>query len=241
CEYTSDKSLYNVSDAVLFHALFIGDLPPERIPGQKWVFWENESPRVLNILQNLQPYKYKFNITSTYSMFSDVPLPHLKKCVPEDGQLNVRAKPKENFAAGKDRLIAWFANHCTTPSRREIYAKQLQNHVAVDIYGKCGPYKCSTANRTVCLKDVLEKRYKFVLAFENSLCREYVTDTIWDVFENRLKVVPIVLGGADYSRYFPAGTYIDIRDYKSPSHLAVYLKYLDRHPEKYNEYIWRRT
>jgi glycoprotein 3-alpha-L-fucosyltransferase/alpha-1,3-fucosyltransferase len=217
CEYTQDKSLYNTSDAVLFHAFFIKNLPQERIAGQKWVFWEYESPRIVNILQNLQPFKYQFNLTSTYSVTSDVPLPFLRKCVPEEGQLNVDAKPNEDFSAGKDRLVAWFASHCQTPSRREGYVQELQNHVAVDIYGKCGPYKCSVANRTVCLKDVLEKRYKFILAFENSLCREYITESLWEIFDNRLKVVPIVLGGADYSQYLPPGTYIDVRDFNPPA------------------------
>lgn len=240
CEYTHDQSLYNTSDAVLFHSFFIKHLPKERIPGQKWVFWEYESPRIVNILQNLQKYKYLFNLSSTYALTSDVPLPYLRKCVPEEGQLNVRAQKNEDFAAGKDRLVAWFVSHCQTPSRRENYVQELQNHISVDIYGKCGPFKCSITNRSVCLKDVLEKRYKFVLAFENSLCRDYATEKIWDIFDHRLKVVPIVLGAADYSKMLPAGTYIDIRDFKSPSHLAVYLKYLDRHPDKYNEYIWRR-
>ena len=240
CEYTHDKSLYNVSDAVLFHSFFLKDIPKVRIPGQKWVFWEYESPRIVNILQNLQKYRYMFNVTSTYAMTSDVPLPFLRRCVPDEGEKNVRGKKSENYAKGKDRLVAWFVSHCQTPSRRENYVRELQNHIPVDIYGKCGPYKCAVTNRSTCYKEVLERRYKFYLAFENSLCRDYVTEKLWDIFDHRLKVVPVVLGAADYSAMLPEGTYINIKDFRSPSHLAVYLKYLDRHPEKYNEYIRRR-
>ena len=54
-------------------------------------------------------------------------------------------------------------------------------------------------------------------------------------------MVPIVYGGANYSQYFPSHSYIDIRDYASPKHLAIYLTFLLENPEKYNEYFHWKT
>ena len=38
-------------------------------------------------------------------------------------------------------FVAWMVSHCKTHSERELFVKQLQQLVPVDIYGKCGPFK----------------------------------------------------------------------------------------------------
>lgn len=241
CEYTHDRSQYDDVDAILFHSFFIKDLPEYRYPDQKWIFWEYESPRIVKIRRNLTDYSHLFNITSTYSQESDVPLPFLRKCVPIPGEHNVPGGPNKNYAAGKSRKVAWFVSHCQTPSKRELYVKALQKFIAVDVYGACGPHSCPPKNGTYCFKEVLEKNYKFYLAFENSLCRDYVTEKLWNIFDHHLNIIPVVLGAADYTNMLPRGTYIDIRDFQSPAHLAKYLKHLDAHDSEYNQYILRRN
>jgi len=79
----------------------------------------------------------------------------------------------------KSRLAAWFVSNCLTLSRREKYVELLQRHVAVDVYGACGPSLCPAdgddADRCPRL---LATDYKFYLAFEvspsfYSLLREF--------------------------------------------------------------------
>ena len=82
---------------------------------------------------------------------------------------------QRNYARGKTRLIACFVSKCVSPSRREEYVAQLKRHVAVDIYGKCGNLSCgsgprpgvATLQHPEC-ETVLNRTYKFYLAFENT-------------------------------------------------------------------------
>ena len=53
-------------------------------------------------------------------------------------------------------------------------------------------------------------------------------------------VLPVVLGGANYSKIAPPNSYIDTNDFSSPKELADYLKYLVKTPAAYKEYFeWK--
>jgi alpha-1,3-fucosyltransferase len=52
------------------------------------------------------------------------------------------------------------------------------------------------------------KNYKFYLSFENSVCRDYISEKFWKALNNN--IVPVVLGGADYSRVAPPKSYINV-------------------------------
>ena len=40
--------------------------------------------------------------------------------------------------AEKKKLMVWLVSHCDTKSQREDYVAELQKHIPVDVYGKCG-------------------------------------------------------------------------------------------------------
>ena len=53
-------------------------------------------------------------------------------------------------------------------------------------------------------------------------------------------MVPVVYGAEDVHKVAPPHSYIDVRDFKSPKHLAEYLLYLDKTDEEYMSYLkWR--
>ena len=55
-----------------------------------------------------------------------------------------------------------------------------------------------------------------------------------------LNVVPVVMGGADYTKLAIPGSYINVLDFKTLKQLANYLHYLDTNNTAYNEYFkWR--
>ncbi len=39
------------------------------------------------------------------------------------------------------KLVAWFVGNCKTQSKRELYVKELQKYIDVDVYGNCGPLR----------------------------------------------------------------------------------------------------
>ena len=53
-------------------------------------------------------------------------------------------------------------------------------------------------------------------------------------------VLPVVLGGSDYSKIAPPKSYIDTKDFSTPKDLATYLKYLVKNQTAYHEYFsWK--
>ena len=43
-----------------------------------------------------------------------------------------------------------------------MYVKELQKYIDVDVYGDCGPLKCSKSNWTSC-NVMMQKNYKFFI------------------------------------------------------------------------------
>lgn len=82
---------------------------------------------------------------------------------------------------------------------------------------------------------MLELKYKFYLSFENSDCKDYVTEKFFNILNYNM--VPIVYGAANYSAIAPPHSYINAMDY-TPKALAEYLKLLDANDALYNEYFW---
>ena len=91
---------------------------------------------------------------------------------------------------------------------------------------------------------ILEKDYRFYLAFENSNCKDYITEKF---FRNGLShdIIPIVMGARteDYARIAPYNSYIHVEDFDGgPKELAEYLKKLEKNDDLYNEYFkWKGT
>jgi len=118
------------------------------------------------------------------------------------------------------------------------YVSELRRFIEVDVYGGCGRLKCPLNAAQLCL-DMLERRYFFYLAFENSLCVDYVTEKYWRTL--RRDVVGVVLGAANYSQLVPPGVHLDVRDFRSPRHLADKLRALMTHDvDTYVEMLRRK-
>lgn len=138
-------------------------------------------------------------------------------------------------------FINRFVSNCSpgwVSSGRTNYVKELQKYISVDVYGSCGPLECDRSTRKECFH-MVEKDYKFYISFENSLCDSYLTEKLWNALI--IDVVPIVLGGYDYSKFFLPKSYIDVKDFSSPEKLADYLHMLDKNDGLYNEYLHWKT
>lgn len=97
----------------------------------------------------------------------------------------------------------------------------LQKFIQVDVYGGCknlGAKRCDGKKRK-CF-DYLNENYMFYLAFENNFCSEYVTEKFFNTMQSSM--IPVVLGGANYSNVAPPHSYINAMLY-SPEELAKIL------------------
>ena len=239
CLLTADLSNVKVSDAVLFHMLDLHDvnhLPEFRRPHQKWIFFNQESPRNTFHKQDISDYDYVFNTTITYRTDSDIIQPYGWKVSREQSKGHMKSKTK---------LIVWFVSNCKkniffsdgTESRRS-YAKELGNFINIDIFGRCGKPDPCNWNHECTLNMV--STYKFYLAFENSQCTDYITEKFWRAL--KAGSVPVVLGAKmeEYEKIAPPNSYIHVDNFTSAQDLADYLKFLDKNDNSYKKYHkWR--
>lgn len=166
-------------------------LPIYRPRYQRWIFGIYESQ--MNI-KDYSQYQGYFNLTSTVSPDSDFPgyfgLGDEFYWTKENKNFNSNF----NFAQSKTKLAFALITNCQARNLRIEYIKELQNYMPVDIYGHCG-FKCPVQN----CREHLAKSYKFVFSFENSICKDYVTEKFFDAL--KYNIVPVVLGGANYENY----------------------------------------
>ena len=234
CFLTDDHRYISESSAMLFHPASLSSFPLYRDQRQIYVFFLQEAP----------PYRwnnlnYEYNLTMTYRRDSDIPIPYAevyKKPAPESFY-----ELKFPFA-NRTRNVAWVVSQCDTPGKRERYVEQLKRYIDVDVYGACGNMPgCSPRIKdSECLENKIPSTYKFYLAFENSLCEDYVTEKLFRSLTT--EILPIVYGGTNYSRDAPPHSVINVEDYSSPQELARYLKRLAANETEYSAYFdWNKN
>ena len=158
------------------------DLPVRRSPHQRYIAWMMESAAWREYLDT-NPMTNFFNWTMTYRWDSDIvgpygyvkPIGNAPLHPSESRMKQYLSNSKVNYAAGKTKLVAWFVSNCISKSNRNEMVKQLQKHINVDVYGKCGTMDCPRNLEDEC-RDMAAKNYKFYLSLENSLCLDYVTE-----------------------------------------------------------------
>lgn len=198
CEITNDKSLVQEADYVVVHMRdSIEDFPQQRPLNQQWIFLLYESPVHSGYFGK---YNKLFNLTSTYRIDSDFPS-FYEVDFRYEWAFNPDFNESKNFSYGKSELAAGVISNCGGTSKRLDYIKELQNYVAIDIFGKCGkacPSKFKNGQEGSC-KEIIAKEYKFYFAFENSICKDYVTEKFFQILN--YNIVPVVMGGGVYD-YF---------------------------------------
>lgn len=120
------------------------------------------------------------NWTATYRRDSDIVAPY-ERWVYYDPKTKQKTIPDKNYAANKTKTVAWFVSNCAARNNRLQYANELKKYIGVDIYGACGSKKCPrfpVDSKEMCFQ-MLDKDYKFYLAFENSNCRDYITEKLF--------------------------------------------------------------
>ncbi|XP_064489676.1 alpha-(1,3)-fucosyltransferase C-like [Ornithodoros turicata] len=232
CSYTNDKSQLNSSNVIVFNTYTTWDvLPKYRSPEQAWLLYAMEPPHRVP-----KPREWfnslRFNWTLSYRFDADIVHRHSFQVV----RLQPNATTSSTVVPPKPKKVAWIVSNCKTFSQREDYVKALRRTIQVDVFGKCGRLKCKS-KRFRCYQDI-GKDYYFYLAFENSICKDYSTEKLFYPLMNGM--IPVVMGGVNYSRLAPPGSFINFDLFRGPDDLGRYLNSLIEHPEALKPfYEWK--
>ncbi|XP_049877881.1 alpha-(1,3)-fucosyltransferase C-like [Pectinophora gossypiella] len=228
CYITFNRSLFGDDIAKFDAVISYNGIPHVRSPRQKYIFYTMESADRFPVCKDI--YDGFFNWTMTYKLDSDIgqsyfliknnngevvgPKRNMEWVTDMEEKIDEQLKKR---LRNKTKAAAWFVSDCRARSGRDKFVRNLQKqlnkyNLTVDVYGKCGPLKCPKSQSDVC-DAMLEKDYYFYMALENSFDEDYVTEKLLRAMQNN--VVPIVYGGANYSRFLPPGSYIDGRAYSA--------------------------
>lgn len=218
------------SDLVLFHHTDMNIEPPVKRNNQIWVFVSNESPPHTQNYYTEKQWVDKFDWSFSYRPDSEGYAPY-GYIVPKE---TIKERNYSAIFEKKSKDVAWVVSNCNTISNRTQYVENMRKIINVDIFGQCGK-QCGEGGG--CEKINLSKYYKFYLAFENSMCIDYVSEKLYDLFRDGTDFVPVVRGAPNVKSMFPANTLILAGDYNSPEELAHYLKQLGANETRYLSYL----
>ncbi|KAM9976697.1 hypothetical protein ACTFIR_010541 [Dictyostelium discoideum] len=141
-------------------------------------------------------------------------------------------------------MIDWFCSNCETQSNRIEYVKELMKYMVIDSYGNClknmptPDYLGRRSDDPFNRKRLFITKYKFTIVFENSLCKDYVSEKVLDALS--AGSVPIFMAHPSTIKYLPYQSYIYVGDFDSAEELANHLKYLGENDIEYNKFhAWR--
>lgn len=227
--FTSGKGFMNMK--------YWSQLQSQRTDKQLWLLSTAEA--AINTIRMWPPLEMRYmlmNLSSTFSQDSDIPIPY-GEYIPfkEKRKIPFRSKllnDSQNFAV-------WIASHCPLKTwNRSGIVHELSRYIPVDIYGKCGNLVCEWNDRR-CLPII--RSYKFYLALENSCCKNYITEKLWQPLKY-YDSIPVVIGATkeEYQRVAPPNSFIHIDDFSSLEHLADYLKTVASDLTLYRSYFeWK--
>ena len=260
CEISLDKRDSARANVLIIQADMITNRAlPAKKPNQIWVYSNFESPkssaaagRPFVDKKVLDKFKRKFNWTMGYRRDADFVVTHgsfKERKEKSEEYLNILNKMVET----KSKTAAWFVSHCPTSSGREKFGRMLQKYTHLDIYGLCGKrlkncnpdvrhhesfgFSKSGKKHGTCM-DFVDSEYKYFMAFENSLCLDYVTEKSLQRIMPHF-IVPVARSNGNHTMFHPPGSIVDARDFRSAESLARFLNQVGM--TKYKAfYSWRK-
>ena len=237
CLYTEDDSLYGTADVLYIHECFsLCETPayPEQIVLRYNLGPEIEDRPCNNGTIQVADIKISYHISSS--------IPWLYLCLPGIKQPLMDAL-KLGVPSNRHG-IAMFVSDCkaTFSQWRYKYLTELMKYIKIDSYGKCLHNTAMNSTRQDIKKfdikvDLLKKkRYKFLIAFENTHVSEYITEKIWHAYMSQ--TIPIYYGAPEIYKQVPGrNTFIDAAKFAGPKQLAEYIKKVDRNKKLYQSFF----
>lgn len=250
CFFTVNRTYLHhpTTRALLFYGtdFNIDSLPLPRKAHHDWALFHEESPKN-NYKLFHKPVITLFNYTATFSRHSHLPLTtqYLEGIeVLKSHRYLVPLRSKNNLRKRLAPLV-YVQSDCDPPSDRDSYVRELMTYIEVDSYGEClhnrdlpQPLKTPASMDADGFYRIVAQ-YKFILAFENAVCDDYITEKFWRPL--KLGVVPVYYGSPSITDWLPSNrSAILVSDFSHPRELARYIRRLDDDDRLYEAYIeWK--
>ena len=178
CVFSSNSAQILEADAVLIKSPWsVESYTNLRHPRQIWIMYALESPYHSADFAALSKH---INWTASYRRDSVLVTPY-EKFVPFSNFTTLPERSSINYALNKTKSVAWFVSNCNAKNGRGAYVAELNKYIDVDIYGICGDKTCKRTSQS-CFQ-MLKRDYKFYLSFENSNCKDYITEKLyWNAY-----------------------------------------------------------
>ena len=232
-----DRGLMSRACAVIFHLptlsryeLFFRRL--RKRAGQIWVAWSMECEANYPCM-NDPSFMSCFDLRMTYHQDADVVVPYLDAEIAERLRAPAQDKPAGNVACA-------FISSPFNKSGRRQYLQELMRHLDVHSYGRQLRTRRIEEDRGRSTKLETFAAYRFTLAFENAIGREYITEKFFDPL--LAGSVPVYLGAPNIGDFAPGDhCFINVADWESPRALAGYLHDVAADDELYQQYFSWKT
>lgn len=230
-ELTHDPRRFAEARAVVFHIPSLGSIRYLRKPpGQLWVAWWMEPEERFRSLADAS-FMSRFDLTMSHRLDADVHCPYVRHF--DEHRLRTPPQPKTE-------LVALFLSGSWERSGRTAFLQELMTHVEVHSYGRLLRNRRLERDRGAATKLETIARYRFTLAFESSLEKDYVTEKLYEPLA--AGSVPVYLGAPNVERLAPApGCYVDVREHDGPRALAERLIEIAHDDTAYDAYLQWKT
>lgn len=233
CAITTDQRFRRDATAVVYHLPTLRRPYKLRLdPGQLSVAWFMESGVQYPILRD-EKFMNQFNMMMSYRRESDVWTPYY---FPNFDDL-ITNRPKLKT---RENLIAMFFSYLGEKSGRNTYVEELVKHIDVHSYGRFLRNRPLPDDNGAETKLRVISDYKFNLAYENSIEKDYLTEKFFDPLQ--VGCVPVYMGAPNADDFAPGNhCFVNAADFSGPKELAEFLLELNEDDEAYNAYhAWRK-
>lgn len=242
CDVTTNRSELNTSRALVFHATdywklwATGGLPQTRHPSQVWVMFTQEATPSMWLWFPA----HEFNWTMSYRRDSTIGVPYGSYVKKTTQEIQSDTGNDVDYFANKTKMAVIQVSNCDDNARRYKIVHELSKHIEIDQFGYCpGKVVCDKGRPYhECAKII--KQYKFYLAFENSYCRDYITEKYWQSQTDRQQI-PVIAASKSNLELLPPHSYLNVFDFPSLKELAEKMTEIGNNATLYNSYFqWKK-
>jgi len=237
CVIITDRCVMDEAAAVVFH---LPTLPPglftggeiEKKSGQVWVAWYMECEAHYPQLDD-PVFMSRFDLTMSHRQEADIFSPYLP---PDFGELSLKPVPEKE----PGKIVNAFISSHINKSGRVQYLIRMMRVLDIHSYGKIIPNMPAGDDYGHRFKLDTISSYKFTIAFENAIARDYVTEKFYDPLI--AGSVPVYLGAPNIRDFAPGeNCFIDASEWEDPESLARHILDLSGDEASYRSYFeWKK-